>query len=157
AILAGELDGPREALVQLHKAQGEITRDPVDAATTKRLYEILETVYQYRTGERDPGAPFMLPGFHPAFADASVAAANRDLLREELGWYGDLALAPADSPDQVARRAVLEPAYRTTFVFLGAFILVGILGVGGLVALVPFLLALLRRKLQPGLGAPSPF
>src|SRR5207237_6564399 len=49
------------------------------------------------------------------FGAKDVTNADRELLRKELAWFGELALAPAGGPDAKGRDAVLEAALQTTF------------------------------------------
>lgn len=102
ATLAGELGGPAEALKRL---RGPDQREWSPSAVP--LEDILYRLYRdYEAGNWD--APH-------------VRETERDTLRRELDWYGELALAPADGPDQSARQAALSPARRTVFALFAAF------------------------------------
>jgi membrane protease YdiL (CAAX protease family) len=74
-------------------------------------------------------------------------------LRDGLGWFGELALAPKEG-DQELRREIVEPARQSAFVFFVA--LLGGCGLG-LVALVVLIVLLVllatgpqRRRFKPG-------
>jgi membrane protease YdiL (CAAX protease family) len=65
-------------------------------------------------------------------------------LRESLGWFGDLALAPPDGPAE-ERQAVLAPAYYTLAVVFGfAAFFFGLFLIGFFGVLVFFVLAIMR-------------
>src|SRR5262249_62304678 len=83
-----------------------------------------------------PGAPAPPPRLyrdyqqghfdHPSLQEDEVRR-----LRSELGWYGDLALAPAGG-DAAARRAVLAPAEQTFLACVAVLCWFGIFGLFGL-------------------------
>jgi len=76
------------------------------------------------------------------FAGAALDGAERALLRKELGWFGDLALAPAGSPERDAVMAPARRAARTQILVVVAVL--GGLGVGVLAAIL-FWIAVHRR------------
>jgi hypothetical protein len=86
----------------------------------------------------------------------SVSQAQRQQLCAHLGWFGRLALAPAEGPDPEARAAVLSAAHRTVISFVSYLTglgLVGLIGFVGLVLLVIFLFSgKLRRGIHTGLA-----
>ena len=81
---------------------------------------------------------------------------ERETLHRDLGWFGDLALVPADGPDQEARKQVLVPALVTAAALLAvvAFgLLAALAGLFGLVFLVIFFYSgKMRGGLQCGLS-----
>jgi membrane protease YdiL (CAAX protease family) len=120
-VLAGELAGPGEALKQLGELRDSWDGHP-PSGDDARAAELLDSLYRdYDAGKWD--AP-------------SLSEDERDELRKELGWFGELALAPAQGPDMAARAAVLREARRTFYVEMGAglgfFLLAGL----GLLVLV---------------------
>jgi membrane protease YdiL (CAAX protease family) len=143
AILAGELEGPQAALTKLQdleKQEEEQSRSltPTESAlktTLSRLYG------DYAKGEL--GAP-------------SLSYHAREFLHREMGWFGDLALAPKDGPNPAAREEVLQPALRALWAFVGLGMVFGVLGLFGLFALILFLIFLFRgnllRGVQPGVS-----
>jgi membrane protease YdiL (CAAX protease family) len=137
-VLAGELAGPEEALRRLHDLRakidkGEVKGEPEDVA----LLPVLERLYHdYQGGHLD--AP-------------SVSAVERERLRHQFGWFGQLALAPRDGPDKEARAAVLASAQRTAVVVLGVVGTVMAVGMFGLVGLVLLLVLLFLGQLGRGI------
>ncbi|MEX0710999.1 MAG: type II CAAX endopeptidase family protein [Pirellulales bacterium] len=126
AVLAGELIGPAQALAELEEVQRRLEQaDDPQRKNLGRLRAALERLYRdYEAGKWDA---------------LSLDAADRQLLVDELGWFGQLALAPAAGPDRDARQQVLAPAQRILVVFLAgftAFVMVGLAGLVGLVAVV---------------------
>jgi membrane protease YdiL (CAAX protease family) len=133
AVLAGELAGPDEALSQLRDL-------PVDEGETE-ITDALERIY--RAQNEGPPQP-------PPSADVA-------LVREKLGWFGELATAPPGSADTEARAAALRPARRTAEVILsvtGLFILAT--ATGFFVLLTVTLLAA-TGKMPPRLVTGSPY
>lgn len=132
-VLAGELGDADAALKRLKNDQQDQPNQI--ASILRRLYG------DYKDKRWD--APNVTPG-------------EKQTLRRQLGWYGDLALAPEGSPDQQAREAALAPAQRTFVVFVTAVVVgVAILGVGTmslLVLLVAWMLKRVRSGLHLGIG-----
>jgi membrane protease YdiL (CAAX protease family) len=124
-VLAGELKGPKEACEQLRLLNDTWSENrgapPEAEAETARLLGRL-----YISREKDPSA-----------ADP-LTEKDQQVLRDRLGWFGDLALTPAEGSDPAARAAVLAPAWRSLWsVPLGALMLVlAGLGLAWLVVLV---------------------
>lgn len=143
-ILVGERDGPAAALDQLEKLSQKLDRLHVRiSARQEQLVETLARLYgDYSDGHLD--AP-------------SLGPEDRRFLRNNLGWFGDLALAPAGGPDPAAREAVLRAADRTALALMGAFALYGVLGVAGLVGLVVCAVRAFKGQLRRGLNYRSPY
>jgi membrane protease YdiL (CAAX protease family) len=115
-VLAGELMGPKEARKQLQ----ELGAPPNDA----QVAELLDKLYRDYDDEK--------------YAAPSLSAEERGLLHNKLGWFGDLALNPDQTPDRAARAAVLAPAQKSLVVMIGmgaGFIALGFLGFNLLVVL----------------------
>src|SRR5262249_36610843 len=127
-IVEGELGGSSQALHRLKIAkQSEPNQD---AEVLSRLYSDYE--------DKHWDAP-------------SVTPSERVALRRDLGWYGDLALAPAEGPDQQARQAVLEPARRTLFIAI-AFVSGGLALAGiGAIALTALVIAWATGRVRGGI------
>jgi membrane protease YdiL (CAAX protease family) len=140
--LANELVGPDEALKKLlllerHVHRQELTLSEAQAKV-KRILAWLLRDYQKKRLD----AP-------------SVNADDRALLRQELGWFGDLVLAPASGPDSAARAEVLAEA-RFTFLLVIALILgFLLLGLVGFIGLLVFLALALAGRLRSGLDGPT--
>jgi membrane protease YdiL (CAAX protease family) len=143
-VLAGELAGPQEALKQLRRLDEELARQGV--AVTPRnqsIHDLFVRLYRdYDNGEWQ--AP-------------SLSDADHDLLRRDLGWFGQLALAPAKTPDRAARERVLRPAQRTVVTMLVLAAVIGVLALGGLAGLFVMAVLLASGKLRAGLQTGSPY
>jgi membrane protease YdiL (CAAX protease family) len=137
-VLAGDLAGPDEALTQLDELDQLLAKDQLKPAPHQRgVMDALQTLYEsYRQGQWD--AP-------------KLDADDRQLLKDELGWFGDLALAPREG-DKTARAAVEAPALRMLTAVVAALVwVVFFLGAGclGLLALGGLWLAgVVRGRLQ---------
>jgi len=120
-VLAGELKGPGEALVQLEQLRDLWEQRPPEKEE-RQLTDLLEKLYRDYADqelaeslgafERDA------PDEQPPWVAKSLSEEEREQLREKLGWFGDLALAPAHGADPAARAAVLAQARRTATVLL---------------------------------------
>jgi membrane protease YdiL (CAAX protease family) len=82
---------------------------------------------------------------------AALAAGDRRLLLEELGWLGRLAIAPAGIDDREQREAVLGSARTVALVVVVMFGFAGVLALGGFVGLVVVAVLMLSRVLRGGL------
>ncbi len=152
AILAGELQGAEQArqrLAGLSAELGNLAAAGAAVGGAARLVarpsdiiltEILTRLYDDYLDEE--------------FTAPTVTDAERDVLRKELGWFGDLALAPADGPDAQARQAMIQVAYRPLLVGSGLLCVYGVAGMVGLVGLIGFLIRLgagtLPCEFRPG-------
>lgn len=118
-VLVGDLLGPQDAEDELADLERRLRDNQIDP-TPEQAYQLrlLEQLYKDFRLER-----WDAPG---------VDAAGRRQLREHLGWFGDLALAPSEGPDQAARSAVLSPAWRTLAAFGLLFAWLGGMGFLGL-------------------------
>jgi membrane protease YdiL (CAAX protease family) len=135
------LKGPDEARKQLRQIDERyraLCGDP--PAEDAETAQILDRFYAVRA--EDPQTA------------ASLPEGEERELRRRLGWFGDLALAPAGGGDDAARAAVLAPAYRTVWSLLGVaagMVSVGCVGLALLVTLfVLWCLGRLRGGLTPG-------
>ncbi len=141
-VLAGELQGPAEAQKQLHALAEQLAEQAIDlTAEQAALKKILDQLYSDYAKQKLEGP--------------SLTQAQRDLLRQKLGWFGDLALAPASGPDAQARAAALGPAYRASLLYFGGLIVIGLVGLVGLVGLILFLVFLFTRRLKTGVKCGS--
>ncbi len=141
-VLAGELKGPDEAREQLRLIDTKYRRrngePPAEEAETAR---ILDRLYDVRTG--NPKDVAFLP------------EDEQQTLRQQLDWFGDLALAPPGGKDEAARAAVLVPAIRTMWAVLGAGIFMFVLGFAGLAFLVTLIVLSFLDRLRSGLAPTS--
>lgn len=158
AIFAGELIGPEKATEALDDLQKTITKENIKLkADERKLVPILQHLYKDYEGAR--------------FDAPSVSASEKELVREQLGWAGKLALAPAGAeppenigapvgapmgavlsktsiPNPEERADVLAPA-RTVFLSLMGFIsVIGFAGVAGFVGLIVCLVLYMEGKVR---------
>ena len=165
-VLAGELAGPAKALQELEGLDKDMALHKVKPTRAQaKLRDILGRLYRDydRLHLRAP----------------SVTAAERTYLRQQLNWFGALALAPGGielnedviaeaaggaaalvlgnlkTPDPEARRQALAPARRTFGVFIGSLIFMILLGLGGFVGLVLLIVFASSGNLQPGVETGS--
>src|SRR5262245_25756483 len=148
-VLAGDVTGAKEALADLDQLTEDLRN--YQQPTTKeqdRLRDILRRLYQdYAKGRVDR---------------PSLTEADARFLREQLGWFGELALAPAMPPGAAVapaagaglaaalssdRHEVLAPAEHAFSVFAGAIGLLVLLGLAGLIGLIVFLAMAASGKL----------
>jgi membrane protease YdiL (CAAX protease family) len=122
-VLAGELAGPPEALEGLQDIERTSRSWNIPLGTTEEaIKQDLEHLYRdYNAGRLD--AP-------------SLSQQDRDFLRSELGWFGQLALAPAGGPNTRERDQVIREARITLAVIFAAGMGGLLLAVAGLAALV---------------------
>jgi len=142
-VLAGELAGPDEAVKQADAVRKEMLKQKVrKSETDERVVSVLDRLYSdYQEGHWD--AP-------------SLEADEHKLLRDELGWFGALALSPnrpvADGAESATadpvRKEVLAAAWRTfAVVILSTLIMLGV-GIAGLGGAITFLVLIIRRKMR---------
>jgi membrane protease YdiL (CAAX protease family) len=160
AILSGELKGPQRAQELL----GDIREDIARAIVAGGLLGGAERIVSNRPDFRPHDAMLVevLTRLYDDLARKeleapSLDASDRALLRAELGWFGELALAPAGGPDTAAREAVLQPAYRTLWVGMAILFAGGFLALTGLVALSLLMTFLVLGKIRGGFEADSPY
>jgi membrane protease YdiL (CAAX protease family) len=142
AILVGELEGPTQALEKLDDLDSEIETKQIAVTETDTTIEhALRRLYRDYSLQR--------------WDAPSLRADERELLRQQLGWFGELALAPPGDADSPARQAVLRAARQTFVVILGGLGLAVVACLAGLLGLIVFLALLLAGQLHGGLGPPS--
>ena len=129
-VLTGELAGPDEALKRLEDRYEE---DP----TRARIQAILDRLYTDYDNKR-----WQVP---------NVTNDERAFLKHELGWFGELALAPAGG-DPGARQKVLAPAWRTLIVFVGVLIGACALAAVGFMALLVLAVYWWMGRVRSGMG-----
>jgi membrane protease YdiL (CAAX protease family) len=139
AIVAGELSGPAEASRQLQalrqfQVQGKLS--PSDKQL--RDAEWLERLYDHR-GQQPP-------------RPADLTDEEEAQLRRDLGWFGQLALAP---PDSAEHEALLASARRAALLLPLLVVPALMAALVGLMLLVALAVYLFQGRLRSGLGAPS--
>jgi membrane protease YdiL (CAAX protease family) len=154
-IIAADLAGAAEARDELEALDVLIAAPPVGGPVELSegqvsVQRILHTLYPKISEDGD-------------IEQAAVRAAemispkDRARLIDELGWFGELALAPSAGSDAAAREAVIRPARIVATVVVSAAVLgLGALGVGfiGLVLVVVFILI---GQLESGFGSARPW
>lgn len=143
-VLAGELAGPDEALRTLRGLDQQLREHGV-ALTRQQaaVREVLGKLYtDYAGGKLE--AP-------------SLQRAERERLRRQLGWYGELALAPQGGPRPEVRQELIKSAQRTVLAFFGLLAGFALAGLAGMVGLVVVLVMLLSGRVESGLAHPSPY
>jgi membrane protease YdiL (CAAX protease family) len=137
AVLDGELAGPAEARQRLRaleaaRAEGKVHPAEAEQELARRLDRLYAGYEHQPDHERTPVLP----------------ADEQEDLRQRLGWFGDLALAPPGAADVAARERGLAPA-RRTFWGLAGWALAGLFnGLLGFVLLVVLLVLLAVGRLR---------
>jgi membrane protease YdiL (CAAX protease family) len=142
-VLAGELKDAKEASKLLHELTEKLNSHKVElSAEQLHVWTALRQLYK---------------DYEQQLWDApSLAEADRTVLRNELGWFGRLALAPAQGSDVDARKAVLAPTQRTVIAFVTAGLVALAMGVAGLVGLVMLIVLMVSGVIGSRLNAGSP-
>lgn len=139
AVMVGEFLDPNKALEHLDRVEREsgvlATRDD------RRLAQILRELYTAYT-EGNFRAP--------------LAADDAAFLREQLGWYGNLALSPSKG-DPLRREQVVGPARKLALVFTAGIFGVCGFGLLGLGILILVLIQLSRHDVRPRFFTGSPY
>ena len=118
--LAGDLVGPKEALAQLDELDEKLAQH--DRQLNQREAQVKTILRSLYSADEE----------HPAV----VSESDQKLLRDELGWFGQLALAPKseDGASSKAREEVLAPARRKFYgliLFGMSLVMLGFAGFGG--------------------------
>src|SRR5437868_516511 len=86
-VLVGDLEGPGEALDQIAALRTELAEQHIEPGPDQAaVLDALARLYEDRRDMTD-----------------TLTDADRDLLRRQLGWTGELALTPADPDHKEAR------------------------------------------------------
>lgn len=143
AVLEGELVGADAALDALHDLQAQLEKAAYQPTESEQqLLRVLNRLYADYARED--------------LTASTVAAEERSLLQQQLGWYGRLALVPPATPDQQARATLLREAQRTTILVLSLVGLGFVVFVFGSIGLLVFGVLFVIGGLAEGLGRPSP-
>ena len=137
--LVNELSGPqaaRDKLVDLRERLAK--RSDVEVTPEEgRILESLERHLVVLVAENDE----------------STLDADRELLRDELGWYGRLVVSKGQDADPAERREILVQARRTMWGLLGVVAWYVLLGSVGLLLLIGFVLLARYAVLRLGADA----
>ncbi len=150
-VMAGEMAGPAEARRKLEILDALIDTPPVgkpppfepDQVAAQR---ILRELYPPGLDELD------LDEARAIAAAIEVSPANRDILVEQLGWFGELAVADRGSDETTQHATLLASAKAVAAVIVGMAMLglgAGVLGFAGLGLM---LVLALTGRLRSGLG-----
>jgi membrane protease YdiL (CAAX protease family) len=142
AVVAGEFKGWSAALDQLDDLDEDLAKHNHQLTETER--KTLDVLVQLYT-DYDEGK----------LAAPNVDQADRELLKKELGWFGQLALAPEGGEDRSAREAVLATAQRTFLVIIIAVGAVFGAALFGFVGLIVLLFMAAQGTLRGGLRTGS--
>ncbi len=153
-VIAAELSGPGEARRVLEELDDLIQNppggEPIELSEPQAsIQRILHELYPSTVLDLDETeAAAVVAG-----TTAGLEPGERRVLKEHLGWFGELALAPAETADVPARDAVLQPARVLAVVLVSVVIAAIGAGLVGLATLVVFIVFLFLRRLSGGLGA----
>jgi len=142
AVLAGELVGPKKALHHLQELQPQQVQPEATGEDRRLLADLCRLYAAYAEKQFDP--------------DKVLREQERERLHRDLGWFGDLALAPAGSSDKDAREAVVAPAQRMAGAFVTGMLGVLALAAVGFVGLVALVVLLSTRPWLRGFVPGSP-
>lgn len=153
-VLAAELAGPHEAQRQLDRLDQLIAdeinevsrrdnesesdaREQVISAPQQQVQDVLHAMYD--VGEDG--------GWDQARTNIKALTADqRQLLKDRLGWFGKLALAPPGTDGSTGRGSVIASARVVLYIIVTVFGAVALIGVAGFVLLaVLFVLAITGR------------
>ena len=137
SILLGELAGPTAALDQLESLDTALLESEISLTEEERgLLDALTEIYvSYVNEEWDAH---------------SISAEQRELVNDQLGWFANLALLPAQG-ESAERTALVQRSRRTAMIALGVIMAMILMGVMGLVAFVVFITMMVSGKLNSGL------
>jgi membrane protease YdiL (CAAX protease family) len=143
-VLAGEIIGPKMALEKLQELDRAVTENSQKLTSEQEsVRRLLGRLYADYTEKN--------------YTLASVSAAEIDLLKKQLGWFGELALAPAAGKHEELRKAIIGPAEKAVGIVLACLAVVGIVGFLGTVGLCVFLFLMFTGKLVQGVHSGSPY
>jgi membrane protease YdiL (CAAX protease family) len=141
-IVIGEMLGARDALARLEQLDAKVRdRNVTLSEEQTRLRTILGRLYDDYVAEL-----WLAP---------SLAPSDRELLSCELGWFGELAMTPARSPDRQQRREVLSRATQTIVAVVAVALWFGLGLFFGVFALLVFIVLLCLNRLRASLREPS--
>ncbi len=143
-VVEGELSGPTKAIDLLKELDEKISERGIQLTPNQRAIQtILNRLYRDYANDRW-GAP-------------SLSASDRELLQNDLGWFGKLALNPAGGPEPEAREAVHRQAQKTVWMFVTVFAGLAFLCLAGLIGLVVVLVLFLTDGLRARFRSGSPY
>lgn len=153
-VLVAELKGPDAAHNVLEELDHMIREEQAQAdpiVLTEEEQEVMRALRELYSVERSmsDGAPYVP---HVEALDQH----QRDLLESELGWYGELALAPEGGPDARARADLLRETKVVTVTVISAMGAFALIAFGGFIGLILFIVFVftgsVRSSVQPVAG-----
>ena len=138
AIFLNEFDGPSAAIEQLENTDDLVAEREYEPSSYQvRLREILGSLFsKYDSDDLD---------------STDVTLEDKNFLTVQLGWVGQLALYPPDTPNETDRKEILEQAKSSMLVFMGACLFGFLLFLFGIFMAVVFLYLIASGKLKPHL------
>jgi membrane protease YdiL (CAAX protease family) len=144
-VLAAELAGPEEA--------GRLVEElDIEIRTTRTM---VRSEFQLSDGEEETQSVLRAlysPDDEEIGRIADLSPAQRLTLIDQLGWFGELALAAPDAHDPQAREEALAPASRVALALLIGVGMLMLGGAAGLVGLIVILVLVASGKVRSGLG-----
>ncbi|QDU44904.1 CAAX amino terminal protease self- immunity [Symmachiella dynata] len=135
AIVAEELAGAEEALSVLSDIN-----DRVETSGFELNNQQLEL--------RDALTALMTDYAAEEWTAPTVTPHQRQLIKDQLGWFGDLALAPKQGANEAARSAIIRSAQQTAIALLGSAGLFCLFLMVGIMVLVLFTAAYVTGSVQ---------
>jgi membrane protease YdiL (CAAX protease family) len=157
AVLAGELVGDEAASGVLSELGNKVflldeesEADRIEVTREQqRIQEILIRIYTPPINLDDMA---IVPSKRTERIE-DVPDDDREFLMDELGWYGKLALAPADdSADRSLREQVIGSAQVVFIIIIGVVIAAGLAGLAGFAGLIVLLVMAISGRVRSGLG-----
>lgn len=152
-VLAAELQGPREAAAVLDdletKIEDEQQRrsaqgDDARSLLTKDQSTVISTLrFIYDIDDIDDGGWAETRARIEALSDD-----ERALLKDQLGWFGKLALAPPGDDDTAARNEIIASTNIVFATVITAAILIGGLGLCGFIGLTIFFVLVFNGRVH---------
>ncbi len=138
AIVAEELAGAEEALSVLTDINGRVETSGFEL--NNQQIEL-----------RDALTALMTDYAAEEWTAPTVTPHQRQLIKDQLGWFGELALAPKQGANEAARSAVIRSAQQTAIALLGSIGLFCLLLMVGIMALVLFTAGYLTGSVKPAI------
>lgn len=170
-VLAGELVGVRQAQKELKELRSELRKPKIQASSPPQTGADGAASKAAQNGAQSAGTnedrvraasrlAAILSRLYSDYARSawqapSLSDSDRQMLRTDLGWFGELALAPEQSPDKSARSAAVGQARLTMAVAMVAGGLLLAVASAGLIGLVLFVVLFTSGKIGPALATPS--
>lgn len=146
-VLSAELKGPAEAAENLRKLHALLededgkSRRVEMTPEQQTVHHALRKIYDVDSGNEQQAVAQSIDRI------ASLPGDERSLLITQLGWFGELALAP-EGGDHVRRQDVIASASLAVFIIVGVVGLVALMGLGGFVGWIVVLVLAIQRQVR---------